>query len=365
MNNEDLKPYLIKKDFFLQYFRNGIRSELSEVVASLSSQFDNISYKEKQKRSTQLLNNKLKKILAELDLRLLTMDNEAPTYERTTTALLIHYAYCVVSIEVRNKIWPYSTIDLARRTGELWEEFMKRLWIYPPETMKILDEQNIDIVELAVTEFKNKLTQYELSSEGYHDLLQEYRRVWSMLGDNLNTKSDYVFETDYEFVVIDFKGTYASNEKGNKERVLTIAKVKEFLSHIQNDMKKYHCVLLVRTISDTGTHNYLQQLQNSGYWDVVIGMSNINSFVSEYIGYDMEEQLIKVYQLDIISDINEETRRYLENTLNSNNESLASSYLNWFSEETVVFEDGLPKQYHYGLFQSETTEQLSIFDMFN
>ena len=94
-------------------------------------------------------------------------------------------------------------------------------------------------------------------------ILKQYQQAIDLLGNINLTEDEYCMVGEKRFV-IDFKSGFGSNEKGNTERLLTVAKIYGLLP------ESHECVLVVRAAEDEG-NNYLQVLKTSGLWKVCCG----------------------------------------------------------------------------------------------
>jgi hypothetical protein len=154
-------------------------------------------------------------------------------------------------------------MDFARRIGEVWEDFCKVCWDFPVNTqLKRLEPQSSQTVR------RNLLDQFVaiVGTSGAKDqaaLIREYQRVIDLLG-NINLTEDEYCAVGDKRIVIDFKSGFGSNEKGNTERLLTVAKIYRLLP------EKHECALVVRAAEGEG-NNYLQVLKSSGLWNVCCG----------------------------------------------------------------------------------------------
>ena len=96
---------------------------------------------------------------------------------------------------------------------------------------------------------------------------------------NINLTEDEYCSVGQERIVIDFKSGFGSNEKGNTERLLTVAKIYGLLP------EKHKCVLVVRAAEEEG-NNYLQVLKSSGLWEVCCG-TDAYEFINGVTGFNL------------------------------------------------------------------------------
>lgn len=198
-----------------------------------------------------------------------------------------------------------------------------------------------DVQEQVKKKFINKLIEKGLPEEVIRDIFNDYEKIWTLLGESINLNSDELFETfeeldgeifesetKHEKVIIDFKGSYGSNEKGNKERLLTVARVYDMLNYYELTEKPYKCMLAVRTVEATG-HNYLRQLENSGLWSVERG-NEVYSMIHRYTGFEALK-IIEKHQLSIPDDLDEKTSSYMKSNYTSRQgKTFADHYLTWW-----------------------------------
>lgn len=193
-------------------------------------------------------------------------------------ALRLFYCTLVVNLESRNRVVAYDYMDFARRIGEVWEDFCKVCWDFPvnPE-LRRLQPQSFETVR------RNLLDQFTAAvhASGARDqaaLIREYQRVIDLLG-NINLTEDEYCSVGEKRIVIDFKSGFGSNEKGNTERLLTVAKIYRLLPG------QHECALVVRAAEGEG-NNYLQVLKSSGLWNVCCGQ-DAYAFIHNITRFDL------------------------------------------------------------------------------
>lgn len=341
---------LLDKNEILSYLRNEVKEELDNLmVIEKKNQY-------KTKQMNKIL-DKQRDVLFDLLEKNYKNDEDYPNL--TAGAFLIFYCWIVVSIECRNKLWPYESMDLSRRSGELWEGLLKQCWTYPVyDNVKRFDAPEFsEITEEIQEAFKQKLIANDIKQELVDELYFDYIRIWELLGDSINLDSDELFETSTSYkteddllnvsekksvynidtateeegnkYIIDFKGSYGSNEKGNKDRLLMVARVYDLLNHYELTNKQFKCILAVRTVEDTGGHNYLQQLENSGLWTVKRGVE-VYEMIYKYTGFNVLD-FIEQKDLSILTDMNEETKNYMDSKITSRlGKTFAEHYLTWW-----------------------------------
>ncbi len=115
-------------------------------------------------------------------------------------------------------------------------------------------------------------------------IVEQYKQAIDLLG-NINLKEDEYCAVGQQKLVIDFKSGFGSNEKGNTERLLTVAKIYRLLPG------SHECVLLVRAAEGEG-NNYLQVLKTSGLWKVFCGRATYE-FIKALTGFDLSAWIRK------------------------------------------------------------------------
>ena len=306
---------LLDKNTVLKFIRES-------AINTFKDLHNNRSLSNQQK--TKLMNEKLETILQYL---INIADDTYKMPEKTYAAFLVYYCWIIVSFESRNYLWKYESMDLSRRSGELWENLLKVCWKYSihkdVKDFKAPDFNTVanQIKQAHLISLQNKRICKELISEVYG----EYEKIWSILGDSINLDSDKLFETATDKYIIDFKGSYGSNEKGNKERLLTVARVYDLLNSYRLTDKPYRCILAVRTI-DGEAHNYLRQLESSGLWTVVRGI-DVYKMIYHFTGFDILGFIME-NNLSLVEDFDENTRNYMNSKFTSKQKlSFAEYYL--------------------------------------
>jgi hypothetical protein len=193
-------------------------------------------------------------------------------------ALRLFYCTLVVNLESRNRVVAYDYMDFARRIGEVWEDFCKVCWDFPVNTeLRRLKPESFQTVR------RSLLDQFAtmVRASGAQDadaLMREYHRVIDLLG-NINLTEDEYCAVGDKRIVIDFKSGFGSNEKGNTERLLTVAKIYHLLPG------QHECALVVRAAEGEG-NNYLRVLKSSGLWNVCCG-PEAYTFIQDVTRFDL------------------------------------------------------------------------------
>jgi hypothetical protein len=183
----------------------------------------------------------------------------------------------VVNLETRNKVVAYDYMDFARRIGELWEDFCKVCWDAPVNAkLRRLSMPTFATVRESL--LKNFAELSKPAGRAREAVMAEYGRIVDLLG-NINLAEDEYCELGSRRYVIDFKSGFGSNEKGNTERLLTVAKIYRLLP------EPHTCVLAVRSEEDEG-NNYLKVLKASKLWTVYCG-GDAYEFMKSLTGFDL------------------------------------------------------------------------------
>ncbi|PQP84181.1 hypothetical protein C0Q44_06195 [Paenibacillus sp. PCH8] len=322
--------YILDKNIIINTMREAVKEPLQKLM---------ITDAKKQEKTKEM--NKLLDEVHNLVFQMLR--DKVGEDQLSECAFLTRYCWIIVSLECRNYIWNYESMDLSRRSGELWESLVKLCWTYPvKKNVRRFAAPHFSTVSLQIKKaFLEKIRKGKLSEELISSIYYDYELLWSLLGESINLDSDELFETfdeiedsliesetKHEKVIIDFKGSYGSNEKGNKERLLTVARVYDMLNKNKLTDKSYRCILAVRTVESSG-HNYLRQLESSGLWTVMRG-NEVYNMIHKYTGFDVLN-LIRVYNLNIVDDLDKPTAEYMRKNITSKQgKSFAEHYLTWW-----------------------------------
>jgi hypothetical protein len=192
--------------------------------------------------------------------------------------LRLFYCALVVNLESRNQIVAYDYMDFSRRIGEVWEDFCKVCWEAPANAkLKRLKSPSFAAVRTKLLEEFSALVATGHPTNG-KAIVERYQQAIDLLGNINLTEDEYCVVGEKRFV-IDFKSGFGSNEKGNTERLLTVAKIYGLLP------ESHECVLVVRATEGEG-NNYLQLLKTSGLWKVCCGPAAYE-FIKELTGFDL------------------------------------------------------------------------------
>ena len=186
------------------------------------------------------------KLLADLTA---TATKEKWTPERLLDCQLrLFYCSLVVNLESRNQVVAYDYMDFSRRIGEVWEDFCMVCWAAPANAeLKRLKPPSFATVR---TKLLDEFSALVVAGRAMNSkaILEQYQQAIDLLG-NINLTEDEYCVVGKKRFVIDFKSGFGSNEKGNTERLLTVAKIYGLLP------ESHECVLVVRAAEDEG-NNY-------------------------------------------------------------------------------------------------------------
>jgi len=274
------------KNELLRYYRENIAEEI-ESVLNLKKLSDKSS--KVNKKMLELLNSKLK---------VENTDNLTLDY-----VLMAHYTYYIVMLESRNKVWNYDYMSFSRRIGELWEPFCKLAFEY--STNKITFYTPITYEEYSSKlsiEVNNFIDNLSISQAETSKLKTYLSNIWELSESGaINLKEDLHFRKDCKNYVVDFKSGFSSNEKGNVNRLLQVAKIYSTIG--------YYCIIFVRQKEEDNNH-YLQTLKNSPNWEVYCA-DDTYSKIFDITGVDLKSWMSE--NMCWLDDITSEFKKYLEN----------------------------------------------------
>lgn len=201
--------------------------------------------------------------------------------ERLHLILLTTYVSYVVMLESRNQVWPYDYMAFARRVGELWEPFCFLCWEYPINTnIAFIDPPKFsEVKDRLGVEVNDYIRTLDVSDEQRAKLNEYYNLVWALVGSGeIKLASDLHFKDEEKSYIVDFKSGFSSNEKGNTNRLLTVASIYKAIGG-------FECILFVRAKEEYNNH-YLQTLKRSGLWQVYCGDETYEQ-ISKFAGFDL------------------------------------------------------------------------------
>jgi len=166
----------LKLDIF-SHFHNNLRQVAIDIF---NSQID------RGKKSTQI-NNAVDNVKTKLSSELLF---RYPNINRSKLLMTIQYCYSVISLEYRNKVWPYEYMAFSRRNGELWERFCKSAWDNPqlPSLYRI-DAPNFNDVR---SNFRNRIISYTNGNPNQRYIIEDIDSIFELVGE-INMIEDEMF----------------------------------------------------------------------------------------------------------------------------------------------------------------------------
>lgn len=226
--------------------------------------------------------------------------------------LMVRYTADIVMLEQRNSVWPYDYMSFSRRIGELWEPFCKEIFYYSIKNVKIIEPPSFEKIKEIKKNAEAYIDGLPIDDAAKRVLHYNYRTLWSILDSGgIKLELDLHFQQKNSpnkniHYNCDFKSGFSSNEKGNTNRLLSVASIYRAIS----DNEKM--ILFVRQ-KELENNHYLQTIKKSGYWDVFCADEAYEK-MKEFTGFDLRTWLNENAQWE--DDIAESLRQYLhENNL--------------------------------------------------
>ncbi|UTX65149.1 hypothetical protein [Streptococcus constellatus] len=272
----------LQKSTLLDYYRKGIEQHILEAKK-----------KTKNNEKSTLINSQMKKLLSEKLNSIATKDFES--------ILMVHYTYYIAMLEARNQVWEYDYMSFSRRIGELWEPFCKLPFEYSINKVDSYEPPKYDKVKRNlhknISEYIDSLKICHVEKSRLLDFIDE---VWAFSESGaINLTEDLHFSIGSDRYVVDYKSGFSSNEKGNVNRLLQVAKIYSTLG--------YKCLLFVRQPEEENNH-YLQTLKNSNLWEVYCSSDTYDK-IFEITGIDLRKWMDR--NMDWTNDISSDFRDYL------------------------------------------------------
>ncbi len=194
----------------------------------------------------------------------------------------------------------------SRRVGELWEPFCRLAVDHPLSDITLFIPPTFADIKAALTkEVDDYIRALTISKEQRAELLRYYAKVWALVTSGaIKMALDLHFSKGDEYINIDFKSGFGSNEKGNTNRLLLVGTI------YKNLPQKYSCVLLVRSREDQNNH-YFQTLKNSGVWDAHCGEAAYEKLAS-FTGFPLKEWIRE--HMNWEDDLTPSTTKHLRDT---------------------------------------------------
>ncbi|EJA6691745.1 TPA: hypothetical protein KQW76_002756 [Clostridioides difficile] len=284
------------KSKLLNYIREEIDDEIKKIEKS------SVKKSIKSSKVNKLVLNEKEKLLN--DLMRLIKTNKLNNSEVLDCILLLNYCIYVVMLEARNTVWEYDYMAFSRRIGELWEPFAKLPFEMPVKNIKIIKPESfIDFKNKYMDEVNKYIMALNINKNEKETLMQQYNTVWGFVDSgSIQLKLDLHFTDGNKKYNIDYKSGFSSNEKGNTNRLLTVASI---LKMIDENNKQ---LIFVRQEEEENNH-YLQTLKNSGLFEVYCGDETYNK-IYEFTGYNIKKWIQENMKWE--EDISKEFKKYLE-----------------------------------------------------
>ena len=264
---------LPQKTELLEHFREVIEERVQEL-----SGLD-------EEPAAKLVNHLCNAAFNDLEGKIANLESDHS--HKLRSILIVFYSYLVVMIESRNRYRRYDKISLTRRLGEQWDKMMKFCFTYSPSDLEIVEPVNFSRI---VEGIRCRLTE----RHGVDDA--DITFLLSFIGaSNISLKLDLHCEQDENRYHIDFKNSFNSNEKGNTNRLLTVAEILAQISEQNN------CLMLVRSEEN---NNYLDRISDSDNWDVHCG-NDAYLRIQDITGFDIGSWMAG--NVDFVNDLDEET----------------------------------------------------------
>lgn len=289
------------KEDYLNFFENKINEFTSFEKFSISS--DKKVYKKQTQKIGKFINDVRKKAEEKvLD------DDILGKSEIIDRLLMIQYVSYVVSLEYRNKFWPYDNMSFSRRVGEFWEPLCDIPFENSLKELTMFKPKNFSDVERKQKEsMKNLLDRVSISESEENDIYSKYLDVWKYINsESIQLPLDLHFKQGEKYYDVDYKSGFSSNEKGNTNRLLMVAGINLSLHELFGET--HENILLVRQKEYENNH-YLETLKNSGKWNVFCGEDAYEK-IYEFTGYDLKNWINN--NINWKSDLSEKFYSYLE-----------------------------------------------------
>ena len=270
----DISPDEIpQKSGLLEHFRGVIEERVQEL--------SELDCSDAAKRVNDFCNA----ALSDLEGKIANLESD--NSHKLHSILTVFYSYLVVMIESRNHYRSYDKISLTRRLGEQWDKMMKFCFTYSPSDLEIVEPVDFSII---IEGIRCRLT------ERYGRDDADVTFLLSIIGaSNISLKLDLHCKQDENRYHIDFKNSFNSNEKGNTNRLLTVAEI------LAQSSEQNNCLMLVRSEEN---NNYLERIRNSENWEVCCGNIAYRR-IQEITGFDIGTWMDE--NVDFENDFDEET----------------------------------------------------------
>lgn len=259
-----------------------------------------------------MVNARAAKVLDDLKDRLPKNDLDF----KTRLMVILVYCHAVIVLEYRHRVWPYNLMDLSRRVGELWQGMCLVAWTCAKNPGCAKGEETFqfcDVQQKFLSDLWDLISDHP-NVEKAIDLVENFTQPLN----KINMASDKVFTKDGIVHVIDFKFSFNSNEKGNRDRLSQVG-----WAHKQRDPRTE----LLIAVCGEENNQYLETLREEG-WQIVTGRETyekIGQLTGTYIQPYLNETV------DFRADLSEEFLAYID----SHNDRLGC-FLDWKEARALV-----------------------------
>lgn len=291
-----------------------LRARAGEFIPEISQQFGVSQFKKRAAASNHYLAKEGDTLAAVL--RQTAANQNWPPEAILESLLLLMHCTNVVKLETRHEFWPYEYMAFSRRIGEMWEPFVTTCFDLPTrkDVSLFIAPLFRDIKKRLTQEVRDFIQKLPITEDDKNSLLRYYDQVWQLVSSGeIKLELDLHFTIGETRYVVDCKSGFASNEKGNTNRLLLVASIYKNI-----EPEDYRCLICVRSKEDENNH-YLQTLKKSGLWEVSCGLDTYAK-VKELSGFDLGAWVKKIITWE--HDLTPDFLRYLrENDL--------AKYLTW------------------------------------
>ncbi|MBY3433315.1 hypothetical protein HFN89_03935 [Rhizobium laguerreae] len=243
---------------------------------------------------SKMVNARAAKVFSDLKSEIVTDD---PDFKARLMVILV-YCYAVAILEYRHRVWPYNLMDLSRRIGELWEGMCLIAWTCAKHPGCAKSEevfQFADVQQKFLSDLWDLIWDHP-NVEKVIDMVEDHIKP---LNKTVNMASDKVFTRDGIVHVIDFKFSFNSNEKGNRDRLSLVG-----WAHKKRDPRTELLIAVCRQENN----QYLETLREEG-WQIVTGRATYEK-IGELTGTYIQPYLDEI--VDFRSDLSDEFLAYID-----------------------------------------------------
>lgn len=240
-----------------------------------------------------IVNARATKVLNDLKSKLPKGDTDF----KTRLMVILVYCHAVTVLEYRHRVWPYNLMDLSRRVGELWQGMCLVAWTcakHPGSAKAEETFQFSDVQQNFLSDLWDLIADHP-NVEKAIELVEDFTKPLN----KINMASDKTFRKDGIVHVIDFKFSFNSNEKGNRDRLSQVG-----WAHKKRDPRTELLIAVCREENN----QYLETLREEG-WQIVTGRETyekIGQLTGTYIQPYLDETV------DFRADLPEDFVAYID-----------------------------------------------------